>query len=84
MNSDKKSDKKPKWDPGAIYRTQPLEPLPILPPYLPWLVNPHVKDESVNSHPPPLPAQRRTRPQVPLYLRRNRSPAAAAVADPGK
>ena len=63
---------KPKWDPGAVYRTHPLAPLPILPPYLPWLVNPHVKD--TNSHPHPLPVLRHTRPPAPLCLRRNRNP----------
>lgn len=65
---------KPKWDPGAIYRSYPLAPLPILPPYLPWLINPHVKD--ANSHPHPLPAPRHIRPPAPLCLRRNRNPAA--------
>jgi len=72
-------ENKPRWDPGAIYRTHPLDPLPILPPYLPWLVNPHVKDEKVNSHPHPLPVPLRSRPPAPLYLRRNHSPAAAAA-----
>ena len=66
---------KPKWDPGAIYRTQPLKPLPILPPFLPWLVNPHVKD--TNNHPHPLPAPLRIRPPAPLYLRQTRNPVPA-------